>query len=126
MGKYLKYLLPLMMALAFLNCTDEYVPAADGKVHEVISFNSTDCHSDISESESELIIPRRISSAIRHRTLGQARRTAGAHRNSPEFTRSGKIINADIRYSTRKRSATTLSSLAEPSHRLLCLGRLII
>lgn len=124
MGKYLKYLLPLIMALAFWNCTDDSESTAAGKASEAIFLNEPECHSDISEPESKLFIPRKVSFA--HRTQGAVRRTSGAQRNSFEFVKSGRIINADIRYFVQKKSIIIHSSLTEPGNRLLCLGRLII
>lgn len=126
MGKYLKYLLPLMMVLAFWNCTDESGSAVDGKEYQIISFNETDWHSNISEPESELCLPRQVSYANSHKVQNTARRTTGAGRSNIEFAKSGKIINAYIRYSIQRKSITTHSSLAESSHRLFYLGKLII
>jgi hypothetical protein len=42
------------------------------------------------------------------------------------FAKSGRIENAGIRFFVQRKSITRHSSLIEPSHRLLSLGKLII
>lgn len=125
MKRLLKYLFPVIAVLALWNCMSTSV-SADTEDTAVMSFEETVCQSAISESQSELCLPRQISVASCQRIQSGMRRTVGSGRNNIEFTKSGKIINADIRYFVQKKSIIIHSSLIEPSHRLLYLGKLII
>ncbi len=126
MKKLLKYLLPVIVAFAFWNCEERYVSTVAEEVSEVMSLSETSCQTEISESESELCLPRQVSFAGSHRVQSAPRRTTGTHRNNLEFTKSGKVINAGIRYFVQRKSIIIHSSLVEPSFRLLSLGKLII
>lgn len=122
----LKYLLPVITVLAFWNCMGTSVSAATEDGASAVSVADTAYHTDISESKSELCLPRQVSFANSQRVQTTVQRTAGAGRNNIEFTKSGKVINADIRYFTQRKSILIHSSLIEPAHKLLYLCKLII
>lgn len=126
MKRLLKYLLPVIAVLALWNCMGTSVSADTGNAAAAMSLEETVYQTVISESQSELCLPRQISVASCQRIQSGARRTVGSGRNNIEFTKSGKIINADIRYFVQKKSIIIHSSLIEPAHRLLYLGKLII
>lgn len=126
MKRLLKYLFPAIAAFVFWNCTDAPASAAADEASDVMSFEERAYRSAVSESESELCLPRQISSANSQRVQSTARRTVGAGRSNFEFVRSGKVVNADIRYSVQRNSILIHSALIEPANRLLCLSRLII
>ena len=124
MRRWLKYLLPLMVAIAFWNCKDSFAGPEDVVMSQTIC--ETVCDNIISQSESELCLPRQISYASPSRVQTAPRRTTGYSRYNVEFAKSGKIINAGLRYSIQRKSIIIHSSLIEPFHKLLCLGKLII
>lgn len=124
MKRLLKYLFPAIMALVLWNCTD-LSPAAD-EASPAASFKETAYQTAISKQESELCLPRQVSYANSHRVQSTARRTVGAGRSDIASVRSGRIINAGIRYTVQRNSILVHSALIEPANRLLCLGRLII
>lgn len=126
MKTLLKYLFPVIAALAFLNGPDNSAPAAADDASVPASQAHMTSDSKISETESELCLPRQVSSACPQQLQSSARRTGGMHRNNIEFTKSGKIINADLRYFIQRQSIIIHCSLIEPALRLLYLGRLII
>lgn len=126
MKKLLKYLLPVIAVLAFWNCMDAPVRSAAEEVSVAMSLEEAAYQTTISDPESELCLPRQVSSANFHRVQSTARRTGGACRNNIEFIKAGKMVNADIKYSVQIKDIIIHSSLIEPAHRLLCLGRLII
>ncbi len=125
MKTLLKYLLSVVAVLVFWNCVGASPDVAEDPSSSM-SFEEAACQTDISESQSELCLPRQASFANSQRVQTSARRTSGAGRSNIEFTKSGKVINADIRYFIQNKSVIVHSSLMEPAHRLLCLGRLII
>ena len=127
MIRFLKYLLPMMVAVVFWNCRKDIESSAvPGAVSECQEICETVCDNVISSSESELCLPRQISNASQSRVQTSARRTTGCTRTNLAFVKSGKLINAGLRYITQTNSISINSSLIEPSHRLLYLGKLII
>ena len=126
MRKWLKYLIPLMFVVAFWNCKDSLLSTAPETTSDALAISEAVCDNIISSSESELCLPRQVSYASPYRVQNTARRTTGYSRASFEFAKSGKIINAGLRYLTQRKSILTHSSLIEPAHKLLYLGKLII
>lgn len=126
MRKWLKYLISLMFVVAFWNCKDSLLSTAPETTSKAQAISEAVCDNIISSSESELCLPRQISYASPYRAQSTARRTTGYSRASFEFAKSGKIINAGLRYLTQRKSILTHSSLIEPAHKLLYLGKLII
>lgn len=126
MRKWLKYLLPLMVATMFWNCTDDPISAVPETFSPHQAICEAVCDNVISASESELCLPRQISYTSPSRVQTTARRTTGCSRVNIEFAKSGRIINAGLIYYIQRNTIIIHSSLIEPSHKLLYLGRLII
>lgn len=126
MGKFLKYLLSAIVVLAFWNCTDKSAPTVAEGSAVTMSIEETAYQTNISESESELCLPRQVSFANSNRVQSTARRSTGTNRNNIEFTKSGRVLNSGIRYFVQRNSIISHSTLVEPAHRLLYLGKLII
>ncbi len=126
MKRLLKYLFPVILAVAFWNCADDSVSevSADGPV--AASFSEVANDTSLSTSDSEFCLPRQVSAATSSTLQSSARKTNNAHRKNIEFTKSGKVINAGVRYFIQRNAIFIHSSHIEPSSRLLCLGRLII
>ena len=126
MKRLLKYILPIIVATAFWNCADadaSHMPeaqAADWTVDNIVS------HTDVSSAENEFFLPRPTSFTCAQRVQNAVRRTNGAQRNNLEFAKSGKIVNAGLRYFIQRKSLIVHSTLLEPSNRLLSLCKLII
>ncbi len=121
----LKYLIPVILAAALWNgsdicadVTEDHAP--ESCVHASVSQIS------ISSPEAELCLPRQVTFANTVRLAGGPGRTIGVHRNSLEFAKSGKVVNAGVRYITQVNTIFKHSAGIEPSHRLHSLGRLII
>lgn len=126
MLKILKYLLPVVFAVAFWSGTDGSVAdIEDGFMNET-TFDVLCCQDSITETESHLCLPRQISSGNASRLQTSARRTTCIQRSNLEFAKSGKIINAGITYLVQTNFIFSRSTLYEPSSRLVTLGRLII
>lgn len=125
MKRLLKYLLPVLMAAAFLGCMDERESVASSGAVADMTFGA-ETQAAISASEYDFLIPRPTSFASAQRVQGSARRTGSFQRNNLEFAKSGKVINAGLRYFIQRKSLIVHSSLIEPAHRLLYLGKLII
>ena len=125
MMSLIKYLLPFILAASVWGGADV---SADVAEDDVIGFviSSSLNQTSISSSESEFCLPRQVSYANTLRLAGGARRTGSMQRNNLEFAKSGKVINAGIRYLVQNNSIDIHSAGIEPSYRLICLGRLII
>lgn len=126
MRKLLKYLLPLIVAAAFWNSADDTSSPVRMMQAEDVIVDDAANHMEISAEESEFFLPRPTSFTNAQRVQSTARRTTGAQRNNIEFAKSGKVVNAGLRYFTQKKSLIIHSTLLEPAHRLLHLGKLII
>ena len=113
------------MAAAFLGCMDERESVASSGAVADMTFGA-ETQAAISASEYDFLIPRPTSFASAQRVQGSARRTGSFQRNNLEFAKSGKVINAGLRYFIQRKSLIVHSSLIEPAHRLLYLGKLII
>ena len=126
MKKLLKYLLPLIAITVFCNCADRSasVVPEDQAADLLIGYDMRD--SGISATDAEICLPRQVSFGNTSRLQSAPRRTTGTHRNNVEFARSGKIVNADLRYFIQRKSIIIHSPLVEPAHKLLYLGKLII
>lgn len=126
MKRWLKYLLPVIVAAAFWNIADENVSSDAIDNDADFSIIESTCGLCLSETESEPCLPRQVSFTNSCRVQSVARRTSGPQRHNLEFTKAGKIYNSNIRYVIQTITRFTSNSLSEPSQRLLSLGRLII
>lgn len=126
MKKLLKYLLFFLVAVIFVNCTDKSVSSVSDETEAGMSLIESLNHTNISASDSELCIPRQEQVVNGQRVQNTTRRTNNAHRSSVVFAKSGKVINAELRYFIQQKSIIIHSTLMEPTHRLLSLGKLII
>ena len=126
MKRLLKYLLPVIMAAAFWNYADAdasqgpEVPAADCSVDKAAHDAS------FSSAENEVFLPRPTNFTCAQRVQNAVRRTNSAHRSNFEFAKSGKVINADLRYFSQRKFLINHSTQIEPSYRLFSLCKLII
>lgn len=124
MKKILTYLLSFVAVALFWGCKDNLT--SPDKAPLVPAISETVCDNVIYSSESELCLPRQISYASSSRIQTSARRPSSHGRVNFEFAKSGKLITAGLRYFIQTKSILTNSSLIEPSHKLLYLGKLII
>ena len=122
----MKYLLLMMVAFAFWNCNDNLLSTVSEEDFATQSLCESVRDNIISSSESELCLPRQISYASPSRIQTTSRRTTSHCRVNIEFAKSGKVINAGLRYFIQSKSILIRSSLIEPAHKLLYLGKLII
>ena len=125
MWKILKYLLPLLVAAAICGGTGDRVPDIHEDFMSEVSLDAVGCQNSISETESDLCLPRQITSGTNTNVQNAVRRTNTAQRSSLEFAKAGKIINTGIKYLTTN-IILFRSTLYEPASRLSTLGRLII
>ena len=125
MWKILKYLLPLFIVAALCGGTQERVADVYEDFMSEASLDAIGCQNSISETESDLCLPRQITSGTNTNVQNAVRRTNSAQRSSLEFAKAGKIINTGIKYLTTN-IILFRSALYEPASRLSALGRLII
>lgn len=122
----LKYVLPVLVSLVFIgygdgaSCDESVLSDVD------MALNEASLSCDISESEPEPCLPRQITPTVNVISHGNARRTDSQHRCGFEFVKSGKVINAGVRCFIQNRSVAISSSISEPAHRLIRMGKLII
>lgn len=124
MMKLLKYLTIVLVLASFTGSADRH-DDTDSRIdfHSIAEIASD---SFISSPDHEFCLPRQISFANTQRVQSAPRRTSGLHKNNVQFAKAGKLMNSVHRYCIQNKTIIIHSSLAEPSHRLLCLCRLII
>lgn len=125
MWKILKYLLPLLVVAAICGGTGDRVYDIQEHFMSETSLDAIGCQNSISETESDLCLPRQITSGTNTNVQNAVRRTNTVQRSSLEFAKAGKIINTGIKYLTTN-IILFRSALYEPASRLSALGRLII
>ena len=125
MKKLLKYILFCIVALAFYN------GARTGSYTEDISLadiqneiTTIDCF--VSSPQTDICIPRQVSIFTSVRLQTSSRRPDNFQPQNFDCVKSGKIVNAGIRYFVQRKSILAHSTLVEPSHTLIRLCRFII
>ena len=128
MKKLLKYLLPIFLFAIFSHGTEEVVSEVSLEDFRAVeeSIFAHQCTISDSGADSELCLPRQISTANTLRAHSSVKRNPGVNRVNTEFIASGKLINAELRFFILQKSIITQSSLADPAFMLLKLGKLII
>lgn len=125
MWKYLKYLFPLIVVAALCGGIGEHVADVREDFMNETVLDAVGCQNSISETESDLCLPRQITSASAPQVQNAARRTTSVQRSCLEFAKAGKVVNAGLKYLTIN-IIIIRSALYEPASRLFALGRLII
>ena len=126
MKKLLKYLLFFLAAAVLWGEADKEMSSVTAEDVADIVMEKAISGTDISQSDHEFGLPRQTSFANSQRAQSSVRRTNSVHRNNTEFAKSGKVVNAGLRYVTQTKSIILHSSLIEPAHKLIYLGKLII
>ena len=126
MKKLLKYLLPVIVAAVFAGGADGDLCMGTAEDAACAYIFDDACLTSISSTESELCLPRQVSFANSLPVQGSPQRTNANQRNSIEFSKSGKVINAGIQYSIQRITLLSRSQQAEPCFRLLSQRKLII
>ena len=126
MKKLLKYLLFFLAAAVLWGAADKEMFSVTAEDVADLVMEKAISGTDISQSDHEFSLPRQTSFANSQRAQSSVRRTNSVHRNNTEFAKSGKVVNAGLRYVTQTKSIILHSSLIEPAHKLIYLGKLII
>lgn len=126
MKKLLKYLLFFLAAAVLWGEADKEMSSVTAEDVADMVLEKAISSMDLSQSDHEFSLPRQTSFANSQRAQSSVRRTNSVHRNNTEFAKSGKVVNAGLRYVTQTKSIILHSSLIEPAHKLIYLGKLII
>lgn len=126
MKKLLKYLLFFLAAAVLWGAADKEMSSVTAEDVADMVLEKAISSMDLSQSDHQFSLPRQTSFANSQRAQSSVRRTNSVHRNNTEFAKSGKVVNAGLRYVTQTKSIILHSSLIEPAHKLIYLGKLII
>lgn len=126
MKKLLKYLLFFLAAAVLWGEADKEMSLVTAEDVADMVLEKAISSMDLSQSDHQFSLPRQTSFANSQRAQSSVRRTNSVHRNNTEFAKSGKVVNAGLRYVTQTKSIILHSSLIEPAHKLIYLGKLII
>lgn len=127
MRELIKYLLLIIFSVVFYDATgrsdisymEETVSASPIEIVEADSYISSD-------TDSDLCLPRQISSPSPARAQLSLRRADNILKQSLEFVKSGKIFNPNIRFFIQKTRIQNHSSSVDSAHDLTFIGKLII
>lgn len=81
---------------------------------------------DYTQPSSELCHPRTFHLEILQRVPSNTRRDNTENKHNVTYLKAGKVIHSGISYYIYNNLKLRNSVLSEPSHRLICLGKLII
>ena len=126
MKKLLKYLLFFLAAAVLWGVADKEMSSVTAEAVADMVLEKAISSMDLSQSDHQFSLPRQTSFANSQRAQSSERRTNSVHRNNTEFAKSGKVVNAGLRYVTQTKSIIIHSSLIAPAHKLIYLGKLII
>ena len=124
--KLLKYLIFFLAAAVLWGAADKEMSSVTAEDVADMVLEKAISSTDLSQSDYQFSLPRQTSFANSQRAQSSVRRTNSVHRNNTEFAKSGKVVNAGLRYVTQTKSIILHSSLIEPAHKLIYLGKLII
>lgn len=126
MKNLLKYLLPIVMIVAFSNAAGGFESSSQRDASYSRPVENVEFSGAFSTPHSELGVPGQVSLSCPTRVHSGARRTVGAHRPVSEFLKSGKASNISVLYSAQRQSVIVNTSVIEHAHKLVYLGKLII
>ena len=127
MKSLLKYLLLSLVALAFhMGAKGGLFAHEDIQDYDYASASAASLNVSIAAPTTDICIPRQVSTVSVPRLQSNSNRHEISHRQNHEVVKSGKTINAILRYVVQKQSLIIHSSLMEPANKLVSLCRLII
>lgn len=127
MKNLLKYLLLSLVAMAFyMGDKSDLFAHEDVQEYDYASAYTTSLNVSITSPETDICIPRQVSTVTVPRLQSNSNRHDTSRRQNHEVVKSGKTINSILRYVVQKKSLIIHSSLMEPANKLVSLCRLII
>ena len=126
MLRIFKYILVIIIAAAVWSGADEAVADLSPEMLAELAIDDLHPQTSFSDYESDPLLPRQITSSTTNNAPVVVRKIGGIQKTNLNFTKSGKIINAGIRYFLQNQYKILRSSKADPGHMLHSLGRLII
>ena len=126
MKNLLKYLILSLIAFAYFDSADTNRDANCEVRSEEVQGKILAISTCISVPDSDICIPRQVSSVNAPRLQSNCRRNESNQRQNQEVVRAGKATNLGIKYNVQRHTLISKSSLMEPGHKLSCLCKLII
>jgi hypothetical protein len=126
MQRIFKYILVMIIAAAVWSGADEAVADLSPEMLAELALDDLHPQTSFSDYESEPLLPRQITSSTTNHAPVVVRKIGGIQKTKLEFTKSGKLINAGVRYLGQNQYIILRSSKADPGQMLHTLGRLII
>lgn len=128
MEKLLRYLISILIAVAFIRGIDKPGSVSVEDSVESLASDEIAYYTDFSTSEinTDLFLPRQASSTNVLRVQSTTKRTSNVHRNNFEFVNSGTQINLSAKHFVQKKSLISHTHFIKPAHRLISFGKLII
>ena len=126
MSNLLKYLIPIIIAIAFIDGVDKSDSVVLTDSVQDVSTEVEAFYSDYSSSDLDIYIPRRVSSTNVLRLQNTPKRANTTHRQNFKFMKAGKVVSIETSNFIQKKSQIIHSSFTKPVHRLISIGKLVI
>ena len=126
MKNLLKYLIPLLMIVAFHNAAGRFDVPSKSSAESNLPIENTALSVSFLSGSSSLNLPSQITYSSPVRVEETARRTDSHSRQNFVFVKAGKLINTGIKYFVQKTTCVVKTSLTQHSGKLIFLGKLII
>ena len=126
MNYLLKYLIPIIIAIAFINGADKSDSVILTERIQDVTTEVNAFFSDYSSSDFDIYLPRRVSSTNVLNFQISPKRANSSLRYNFEFIKSGKVISIEISNFIQKKSKIIHSSFTKPVLRLIRIGKLVI
>ena len=124
--KLLRYLIPIVLfAVAVYGNSGKLDSFSDTTLTIGVASEVLSCYSDaVCDSDYLLQSPITFSHSFRLQTT--TKRTNNTCKNNFEFLKFGRIADCNITNLLQKKSITRYSLFIKPSHRMICLDKLLI
>lgn len=124
--KLLRYLIPIMLlAVVIYGNLGKLDSFSDTNPTDSVTSEIGSCYSD-AVSDSDRLIQSPMTSSHSFRLQTTTKRTNNTCKNNFEFVKLGRIADCNITNLLQKKSLIKYSSFIKPSHRMICLDKLLI
>ena len=126
MKNFIKYLIPIIIAFAFIDGMGKSDSAIAENSIEDLTTEFVTAHTDFSIFDSALHSSRQVSPVNYSTVQNSSQRANNGHRQNDTFIKAGKILNTGVINSIHNNSQSLYSCLTKSSLRLISFGKLII
>lgn len=126
MKKLLSFIIPIIIAVAFINGKEEVKSTIINDYTSDLTTENNTYLDDCVVYDFDIYLPRQTSIPNVLRLQNQTKRTNISHNNHFKTIKAGKFDYSYLRHFSKRKSLIVHYSFIKPFHRLISLGKLII